>query len=203
MSCIVLSIGEEKLGLFVDAVVDEQEIILKPLGAMLKRVRNVSGTTILGTGEVCVVLNPQDLIKSVWKRKVPVVYQQAVEEVPRKRVILLAEDSLTTRVQEKRILEGAGYEVIAAVDGLDAFNKLSTRPFDAVVSDVQMPNMDGLTLTAKIRQDKRYGELPVILVTSLSSEEDKRRGIEVGANAYITKPSFDQTVFLDTLRRLV
>ena len=103
----------------------------------------------------------------------------------------------------KRILEGAGYEVVAAVDGLDAFNKLSARPFDGVVSDILMPNMDGLALTEKIRQDKKYKEMPIILVTSLSSEDDKRRGIEVGANAYITKPAFDQKVFLDTLKRLI
>jgi two-component system chemotaxis sensor kinase CheA len=115
----------------------------------------------------------------------------------------LAEDSITTRTQEKRILEGAGYEVVTAVDGVDAYNKLGTRSFDGVVSDIMMPNMTGLTLTEKIRADKKYAELPIILVTSLASEEDKRRGMEAGANAYIPKPSFDQRLLLDCLARLI
>src|SRR5439155_24080339 len=92
----------------------------------------------------------------------------AGEKAARKPAILLAEDSITTRTQEKRILETAGYEVITAVDGAEAFSKLSTREFDAVVSDVQMPNMDGLGLAARIRQEARYRDLPIILVTSLA-----------------------------------
>jgi two-component system chemotaxis sensor kinase CheA len=202
LPCIILSLGEERLGLFVEALLDEQEVILQPLGALLQRVRNVAGSTILGTGEVCMILNPQDLMKTV--QKTPATMARAeTEEVVRRQVILLAEDSITTRTQEKRIIESAGYEVITAVDGLDAFNKLSTRAFDGVVSDVEMPNLDGLSLTAKIRQDAKYEELPIILVTSLASEEDRRRGIEVGANAYISKGAFEQKVLLDTLRRLV
>jgi len=201
--CIILSMGAEQLGLFVDALLDVQEVVLKPHSTILKRVRNVSGATILETGEVCIVLHPHDLLRTVQRRAAPVTLERAMAEPERTRVILLVEDSITTRTQEKRILEGGGYEVITAVDGVDAFDKLSARPFDAVVADIQMPNMDGLTLTAKIRQDKRYQELPIILVTALATEEDKRKGIEVGANAYITKPTFDQQVLLDTLKRLV
>jgi two-component system chemotaxis sensor kinase CheA len=115
----------------------------------------------------------------------------------------LVEDSITTRTQEKRILESAGYEVVAAVNGVDALQKLSSRAFDAVISDVQMPHMDGLTLTERIRREPKYNELPIILVTSLAAEEDKRRGVEVGASAYIAKPTFDQELLLDTLRRLI
>ncbi|MDQ3812653.1 MAG: hybrid sensor histidine kinase/response regulator [Armatimonadota bacterium] len=205
LPCIFLQIGDHRLGLLVDALVDEQEIMLKPLGAMLKRVRNVSGSTILGTGEVCMILNPLDLIKSVRKAPARVASptpSEAGPEVERKKTVLLAEDSITTRTQEKRILESAGYEVVTAVDGLDAYHKLGTRDFDAVVSDIEMPNMNGLALAEKIRQDAKYKELPIILVTSLASEEDRRRGIEVGANAYITKGAFEQKVLLDTLRRL-
>lgn len=202
-SCIILSVGEDRLGLLVDAVIDEQEVVLKPQSAILKRVRNVSGATTLDTGEVCTVLNPLDLMKSAQKGKIQPSPQEAAPAELRKQAILLAEDSITTRTQMKRILEGVGYEVVAAVDGLDAYHKLGARPFDGVVSDILMPNMDGLALTEKIRQDKKYKELPIILVTSLSSEDDRRRGIEVGANAYITKPAFDQKVFLDTLKRLI
>lgn len=200
--CIILSVKNERLGVLVDAMLDEQEVVLKTQSAILKNVRNVSGATILATGEVCMVLNPPDMIKSVRKFEAPAAPEKSAEEV-RKKSVLLVEDSITTRTQEKRILEGAGYETVTAVDGLDALNKLSSRPFDAVVSDILMPNMDGLTLTEKIRSDKKYKELPVILVTSLATDEDKKRGIEVGANAYITKPTFDQKDLLDILRRLV
>jgi two-component system chemotaxis sensor kinase CheA len=191
------------LGLLVDALLDEQEVMLKPLSGVLQRVRNVSGATILSSGEVCTVLNCHDLLQSALRRHRVRRTDVRVEEAERMKVILLAEDSITTRTQEKRILEGAGYEVVTAVDGADALEKLGTRSFDAVVSDIEMPNLDGLSLTARIRQDPQFRELPVILVTTLSSEEDRRRGIEVGANAYITKGTFDQTALLEALQRLV
>ena len=207
--CIILKVGEEKLGLFVDALVDEQDVVLKPQSQLLKRVRNVAGATILGTGEVCIILSPQDLIKSIRKQagviSSPIARSalKVQDNSSVKPVILLVEDSITTRTQEKRILEAAGYEVVTAVDGLDGFNKLGTRSFDAVVSDIQMPNLDGLSLVTKIRQNRDYSELPIILVTSLASDEDKRKGAEVGANAYITKASFNQEVLIETLKRLV
>lgn len=202
--CVVVSAGGHKIGLLVDEMVDEREVVLKPQSKILKKVRNVSGTTILGTGEICMILAPHDIIKSVRKRE-----RSVVQELPdsdtekRKKTVLAAEDSLTIRTQMKRIIEGAGYDVITAVDGMDAYSKLGTRDFDALVTDILMPNMDGLTLTAKIREDRKYSEMPIILVTSLALDEDRKRGVEAGANAYITKPGFDQKVFLDTLKRLV
>ncbi|MBS0016253.1 MAG: hybrid sensor histidine kinase/response regulator [Arthrospira sp. SH-MAG29] len=208
-SCIILRMGENRLGLFVDTLIDEQDVVLKPQSQLLRRVRNVAGATILGTGEVCMVLNPQDMIRSVrtnWKSSTPINLSDSDEldlEGDRQYVILLVEDSIATRTQEKRILEAAGYEVVTAVDGLDGLNKLKTRSFDAVISDIQMPNLDGLGLTAKIREHQEYSELPIILVTSLASDDDKRRGAEAGANAYITKGSFNQDVLLQTLSRLV
>jgi two-component system chemotaxis sensor kinase CheA len=155
------------------------------------------------------VLNPQDLIGAIRQRspRAPLAGEpRAFPNAPaeqRPRRILLVEDSIATRTQEKRILESAGYEVVTAVDGLDGFNKLQTRAFDAVVSDIQMPNLDGLGLTQRIRQHQEYGELPVVLVTTLASEEDLRRGAEAGANAYIPKGSFSQDVLLETLDRLI
>jgi two-component system, chemotaxis family, sensor kinase CheA len=202
-SCIILTIGDDQIGLFVDMLLDEQEVVVKPHSGILKRVRNVSGATILGTGEVCMVLNPLDLLQSVRQRPARMLQELSRPKPQEKYAILLVEDSITTRTQEKRILESAGYEVVAAVNGIDALQKLSSRTFDAVVSDVEMPHMDGLTLTERVRREPKYNELPIILVTSLATEEDKRRGVEVGANAYIAKPAFDQGLLLDTLRRLI
>jgi two-component system chemotaxis sensor kinase CheA len=201
--CIIINAGVELFGLLVDELLDEQEFVLKPENSIQMHLRGISGATILGTGEVCMVLNPPEIAADLPRRGGEIGNDAPVAEAERKKIILLAEDSLTTRTQMKRIMDGAGYEVVAAVDGADAFARLATLPFDAIVSDICMPNMDGLTLTRKVRREKRYSELPVILVTMLASEEDKRKGLEAGANAYITKPAFDQKLLLDTLRRLV
>jgi two-component system chemotaxis sensor kinase CheA len=201
--CIILRIGSERLALLVDTILEQQDIVLKPQSQLLKRLRNISGATILGTGEVCMVLNPSDLFKSARKAIVSVTVKELTEQAQVKQKILLVEDSIPIRTQMKRILETAGYEVTAAVDGADGFHKLRAGSFKAVVSDVQMPNLDGLGLTAKIRHFPEYKDLPVILVTTLASQEDKRQGAEAGANAYITKGDFEQGVLLDTLRRLI
>ncbi|MEA5417969.1 hybrid sensor histidine kinase/response regulator [Spirulina sp. CCNP1310] len=208
LPCILLRMGDERFGLFVDQVIDTQDVVLKPQSKLLKRVRNIAGATILGTGEVCMILNPMDLLKSIQRGRTAFVPRPDLTANDRKTTtkratVLLAEDSITIRTQEKRILEGAGYTVITAVDGLDGFNKLKAGQFDAVISDVQMPNLDGLAMTRRIREYPEYNELPIILVTSLSSEDDRRRGAEAGANAYITKGTFDQSVLLETLERLV
>jgi two-component system chemotaxis sensor kinase CheA len=202
--CIVIQVGAERLGLRVDELLGEEEVVAKPLGTPLTRVRNVAGLTILGSGEICALLNPADLMRSAHK---PSTKMRSAElEVPKevvKATILLVEDSALVRAMEKRILEDAGYEVVAAEDGLEALNALGRHSFAAVVSDINMPNVDGLMLTARIRKETRYKDLPVVLVTALSSDEDKRRGLEVGANAYIPKPTFDQRVLLETLKRLI
>ncbi|WP_072622982.1 hybrid sensor histidine kinase/response regulator [Spirulina major] len=207
LPCVLLRIGEERFGLFVDRLIDTQDVVLKPQSQLLKRVRNIAGATILGTGEVCMILNPTDLLKSVQRNQRNAIAPRTTANTsttPQHRAtILLAEDSITIRTQEKRILEGAGYTVVTAVDGLDGFNKLKTGQFDAVISDVQMPNLDGLELARRIREHAEYNEIPIILVTSLSSEDDRRRGAEAGASAYITKGTFDQEVLLETLQRLV
>ncbi|MGI2901785.1 Hpt domain-containing protein [Tolypothrix sp. VBCCA 56010] len=202
-SCVLLKVGEEQFGLFVDRIKHTQEIVIKPQSQLLKRVRNVMGATILGSGEVCMILNPPDLLKSLQQQNTSVVSIKPRKTILRKRVILLVEDSIPVRTQEKRLLEKAGYEVAIAVDGLDGYNKLKTRDFDAVISDVEMPNLDGLSLTTKIRQHEEYKALPIILVTTLASDEDIRKGSEAGANAYIIKSNFNQDVLLEILGRLV
>jgi two-component system chemotaxis sensor kinase CheA len=201
--CVIISTGDEKLGILVNELIDEQEVVLKQHSSILKRVRNISGSTILGTGEICLILNPYDLIQTAGRSEARVIKEIIPDSNKSGKNILVVEDSITVRTQMKRILKGAGYEVAVAVDGLEAFTMLCESHFDAVVSDIQMPNMTGLELTEKIRKNKKYSEMPIILITSLSSDSDRKRGVEAGANAYITKPSFDQKILLDTLRRLV
>jgi two-component system chemotaxis sensor kinase CheA len=200
--CIVLQVGEERAGFFVDRLLDTQEVVLKPVSQVLKRVRNISGSTILGTGDVCMILNPPDLLKSLHNPNLFTVSLKPRKVAHKKPVILLVEDSIYVRTQEQRLLENAGYEVVIAVDGVDGYNKLRTRDFDAVVSDVEMPHLDGFSLTAKIRRHLEYKELPIILVTTLNSDEDKKRGADAGADAYIIKGKFNQDFLLETLGRL-
>jgi two-component system chemotaxis sensor kinase CheA len=120
-----------------------------------------------------------------------------------RRLVLIAEDSITARTLLKNILETSGYMTRTAVDGIDAMTQLRTEQFDLVVSDVDMPRMNGFDLTAKIRATRELSDLPVVLVTSLDSREDRERGIEVGANAYIVKSSFDQSNLLEVVKRLI
>ncbi|MEM9163121.1 MAG: response regulator, partial [Cyanobacteria bacterium P01_F01_bin.4] len=162
---------------------------------------NVTGATILGNGEVCMILNPPDLVKSL-QRPTPAA-PLPEENIRRKPLILLVEDSPPVRTQEKRLFEGAGYDVVIAEDGLEGYKLLLNGQFDVVVSDVEMPNLDGLSLTAKIRQHPEYDDLPIVLVTTLSSDADRKRGADAGADAYIPKGKFNQDVLLETLARLV
>ena len=118
-------------------------------------------------------------------------------------MILVADDSFTTRTLEKNILEAAGYRVLVAADGKEAWDILRAEHCDLLVADIVMPYMTGLELTAAVRSDQRLKELPVILVTSLDSREDRERGVMAGADAYIVKNAFDQEDLLATIRRLV
>ena len=158
------------------------------------------------------MINVPDLIKSAIKMVdspanlvgKSVVEQNGVEQdATKEKRILVVEDSITARMQLKNILELSGYTVKTAVDGIEALATLQTESFDLVVSDVDMPRLNGLDLTSRIRSDRNLADLPVVLVTTLGSREDQERGIEVGANAYITKSNFDQNRLLDTIRRLI
>ena len=199
---IVLGTAEHRIAFTVDDILHEQEVLVKNLGRQLVRVRNITGATVLGTGRVVPVLNVPDLLKSAVKVAVPAEEPLVVEETEKKS-ILVVEDSITARALLKNILESAGYDVKSAVDGLDAYTMLRVEDFGLVVSDVDMPKMNGFELTTKIRSDKRLAELPVILVTALDSREDRERGIDVGANAYIVKSSFDQSNLLEVIKRLI
>ena len=205
--CVVLQVGGQRLGLLVDAVIEEQEIILKPPAALLKGARHIAGATILETGDVCLLMSSAELLQLAARganKSSHAALPAALIAPPEKiKALLLAEDSIVTRTQEKRILESAGYRVVTAVDGLDAWQKLNGDQFDGVISDVEMPNLDGMALTQRIRNHPKYDELPVVLVTSLASDADRKRGLEVGANAYIAKSDFDQKVLIETLRRLI
>jgi two-component system, chemotaxis family, sensor kinase CheA len=200
---IVLGSGDHRIAFAVDAVLDEQEVLVKPLRKPLSRVRNVAAATVLGSGQVAPILNVADLLKSARKLAGTVARVAAGAKPVEARAVLVAEDSITSRMLLKSILESAGYKVKTAVDGMEAFTLLRAEKFDLVVSDVEMPRLNGFDLTARIRADKKLAELPVVLVTALETREDRERGIDVGANAYLVKSSLDQSNLLEAVRRLV
>ncbi|MDE3021435.1 MAG: response regulator [Pseudomonadota bacterium] len=200
---IVLGRDSSRIAFAVDAIHGEQEIVVKPLGHQLARVKNINGACLLGSGEVVPVLNPQDLLKSAVRQLSSSLLAAEKPEIPYARKILVVEDSITARTLLKNILETVGYTVVTAVDGIDALNRIKTGSFDLVVSDVDMPRMNGFELTSQIRADSHLAELPVVLVTALGSGEHRERGNAVGASAYIVKSSFDQTGLLDVIGRLI
>jgi two-component system, chemotaxis family, sensor kinase CheA len=201
--CLVLQADDASVGLLVEEVHGNHEGLVKEFGPPLVRVRHVAAAGLLGSGDLALILRPSDLVASVrelgggTRRREPRAVPRATPS------ILVVDDSITTRTMEKNLLEAAGYRVRTAVDGVDAWTLLKSERFDLVLSDVDMPRMSGFDLTARVREDRELGDLPIVLVTALESREDKERGIEVGANAYIVKSGFDQSKLLETIRRLL
>ena len=201
---LVLNSAGTRVAFRVQEILGEQEVLVKSLPKPFYQVRHLAGATVLGTGEVVPILNIADLVKSASRAGRASAEPEPAEARPAKaKSILIAEDSITARSLLKGILESAGYTVRTAVDGADAFATLKTEAFDLVVSDVDMPRMSGFDLTARIRADKNLANLPVVLVTALESREDRERGIEVGADAYLVKSSFDQSNLLEIVGRLI
>lgn len=199
---IVISKGWDSVAFLVDEVIGEREIVVKPLRPPLHSVRNVNGGTLTGSGEVIMVLNPSDLVDTGLRSSFAPLQVGQQEQAPSKRV-LVVDDSITTRTLEKSILEHAGYSVTVAVDGKQAWQLVQEQPFDLVVTDVEMSQMNGFELTELIKQSDRYNRVPVIIVTSLMKEADRMRGIEVGADAYIVKGQFETRVLLDVVEQLI
>lgn len=205
LEVVVLGSPERRIGFAVETVLSEQEVLVKVIGHPLLHTRNVAGATILGSGVPAIILNTTELLKSAVHLSAGPRALRAPEAAAtvRAREILVADDSVTSRMLLKNILESAGYRVTTAIDGVDALTALKAGDFDLLVSDVEMPRMDGFELTSRVRGDKKLAELPVVLVTALGSREHQERGIDVGANAYIVKSSFDQSNLLGVISKLV
>jgi len=200
---VVLGVVEKRLAFQVDEFLGAQEVVVKNLGTQLQRVRNIAGATILGTGQVVMILNAGSIIHSAGGLRGSSLLTRVCAKKTVLKKVLVVDDSITTRTLERNILENAGYQVSQAADGMEGWEKMQAESFDAVVFDIEMPRMNGFELTEKVRQDKRFEHLPIVLVTSLESPEDKLKGMEAGADVYITKGSFDQRELLETIDRLI
>jgi chemotaxis protein histidine kinase CheA len=202
---VVLQAGERKTAFVVEDILGGREIVTKDLGRHLQKVRYVAGATILGSGQVALILDVPALVwqdlseaREEWRW-----LERPAERPSRRQVILVVEDQVVTRQMERSILEAAGYHVVTAENGLDALEKLRQQEFDLVVTDIHMPRMDGFALTEKIRASAETHSLPVVVVTSMDRDEDRHRGLEAGADAYLIKSNFDQRVLVETIETLL
>ncbi|KAF0221383.1 MAG: two-component system chemotaxis family sensor kinase [Geobacteraceae bacterium] len=205
IAAAVLKLRDQSLACAIDTNHGSSEIVVKGLGGQLKSVEYVSGATILGDGAPALILNVPDIFANA-EGVGTVGFRKAFAESEAARLkgnILVVDDSITTRTMERSILIAHGYQVEVAISGEDALGKVAVARFDLVVSDIEMPGMDGFELTKKLRAMDEYREVPVVIVSSRSRDEDKRRAIEAGAQAYIVKGSFDQGALLDTVEALI
>jgi two-component system chemotaxis sensor kinase CheA len=192
------------VALIVDEALAEQLIVTRPLGARVIRSRSMAGITFLSHGQLALVLRAGDLARAaIGMAGSPVLGRPAAESAARRRRILVVDDSLTTRTLVRTILEAVGYEVAVADDGAQAWRILEQRGADLIVSDVEMPGLDGLGLTEAVKSSPRHGAVPVVLVTALGSDRERARGLAAGADAYLVKSTFDQTHLLETIEQLL
>jgi two-component system chemotaxis sensor kinase CheA len=205
ISAVVLKLRDHAIACTVEAILGSSEIVVKGLGDQLKNVKYVFGATILGDGSPSLILNVPDLFASA-EGEGGTAIRKAFEEIQAARIkgsILVVDDSITTRTMERSILISHDYQVQLAVSGEDALEKVANDRFDLVISDVEMPGINGFELTRRLRDMVEYRDVPVIIVSSLSRDEDKRKAIESGAQAYIVKGSFEQGALLDTVEALI
>lgn len=198
---IIVAVDGRRRAWLVDEIDGEREFVQQPPAWNLSGVKGLAGTAVLDGAEVLLVLGVDELCGITFERSASTAVRPSSEATQRR--ILVVDDSVTSRTLERNILANAGYAVTQAVNGKEALALVEQQPFDVIVTDVEMPLMDGIALTQAIRARPESRTLPVILVTSLGSEEHKRRGVEAGADAYIVKGAFDQDELLTTVARLV
>jgi two-component system chemotaxis sensor kinase CheA len=203
LQIVTVESAGQRLALVVDELRDERELVLRPLehaGAAATAL--TVGTALLGDGEVVLVLGVAVLMGD-GSRHVSIAAPAEDRFDPSSRRILVVDDSITSRTLEQSVLTAAGYDVVTAVDGLEGWRVIERGGIALVISDVEMPHLDGVELCMRIRASERTASLPVILVTSLDQPEQRARGLEAGADAYVTKSGFDQDILLDTVRQLL
>jgi len=207
-SVLLVESDRQSYGLIVDHFLGEQDLVVRPLDPRLGRVPNVSAAALLDDGSVTIILDVDDLITSVRRalgegraRELGAT-EAPVHDTRRRRRILVVDDSITVREVERQLLLRIGYEVETAVDGADGWNQLRRGEFDMLITDVDMPRMNGIELVRMVRRDPRFASLPIAIVSYKDREEDRMAGLDAGANAYLTKGSFRDDSFAQTIQRL-
>jgi two-component system, chemotaxis family, sensor histidine kinase and response regulator WspE len=204
LSVIVLGGPGAAYGLAVDRFLGERDLVVQPLDSRLGKIKDIAAGSVMEDGSPVLIVDVDDLLRSVEK----VVARGGLQKLERdtsravrdsRRRVLVVDDSLTVRELERKLLDQAGYEVEIAVDGMDGWNAVRAGKFDLIITDVDMPRMDGISLVKLIKADEKLEKLPVMIVSYKDREEDRKRGLEAGADYYLTKGSF----YDDTLQKAV
>jgi two-component system chemotaxis sensor kinase CheA len=201
---VILMADGRRIAVITDELISEEEIMLRPLEHVRKPPHGIAGATLLASGRISLVLDAPAIVTAGLRYEGPLAgLTKEREEPANTKRILVVDDSITTRTLEASILQTAGYEVATAVDGEDGWRLLQGQPFDLIVSDVEMPRMDGFALCRAVRGAPHLAGTPVVLVSALESAEHRALGLEAGADAYLPKSTFDQRDLLDTIQQLV
>jgi two-component system chemotaxis sensor kinase CheA len=200
---VIVSAAGRRIAAVCDALLGEEEVVVKSLGPLLVSLTRYLGAGILGDSRIALLLDPAELVRARVGSSLKRAPSALTSEGPARKV-LVVEDSFTVRELQRSILEAAGYRVDTARNGREALQYLAgDEAVGLVLSDVEMPQMDGIELTESIRALPERSHLPIVIVTSRADEEDRQRGIEAGADAYMVKRDFDQQELLETVERLI
>jgi two-component system sensor histidine kinase and response regulator WspE len=190
----------------VDSFQGEQDLVVRPLDTRLGKVANLSAAAILDDGSPVLIVDAEDMIRSmdqfIQTGSLARCETRQIASASKKRV-LVVDDSITVREVERQLLLHKGYDVVVAVDGVDGWNKVRAEKFDLMVSDIDMPRMSGLQLVSAVRADVKLRDLPIVIVSYKEREEDRLRGLEAGANCYLTKSSFHDNRFIEAVEDLI
>ncbi len=192
----------------VDRFLGERDLRVSPLDRRLGKVPDINSSSVLENGWPVLVVDVEDLIRSIDNllsgRRLGKLADDVVTVKTRARKrVLVVDDSITVRELERQLLENRGYAVDIAVDGVDGWNAVRSAHYDLVVSDIDMPRMDGIQFVRHIKDDERLRAIPVVIVSYKDREEDRLRGLDAGANSYLTKSSFHDQTFLTTVADLI
>ena len=208
MPVVVLSDRGQRFGMIVDAFLGERDLEVRPLDPRLGRVPDINSGSILENGDPVLIVDVEDLVRSIdnvlmGRRLSRIEFERLAERALQRKRILVVDDSITVRELERQLLQSRGFAVDVAVDGMDGWNAFRGGRYDLVVSDVDMPRMDGIELVSLIKADPARKDVPVVIVSYKDREEDRLRGLEAGANRYLTKSSFHDETFLHTIIDLI
>ncbi|CAH0286793.1 hybrid sensor histidine kinase/response regulator [Pseudomonas mediterranea] len=206
LKVVVIREREAIYGVAVERFIGERTLVVLPLDERLGKVQDISAGALLDDGSVVLIVDVEDLLRSVDKLldtgRLERIARQNQAQASRKR-ILVVDDSLTVRELQRKLLQGRGYDVAVAVDGMDGWNALRSEEFDLLITDIDMPRMDGIELVSLLRRDNRLQSLPVMVVSYKDREEDRRRGLDAGADYYLAKASFHDDALLDAVVELI
>jgi len=208
VAVVVIGEHDQQVGLAVDRFLGEGMLVVQPLDARLGKVKDIASGAIMEDGTPVLILDVDDLLRSIEKLIAAGQIEQVRQErggarAAGTRRILVADDSLTVRELERKLLASRGYDVTVAVDGMDAWNALRTESFDLLITDIDMPRLDGIELVLLVKSDPHLKNLPVMIVSYKDREEDRQRGLDAGADYYLAKGNFHDDTLVDAVRDLI